>query len=243
MSRKYKAEEMTPSEFKNAVLRKPVFILTTGILEWHADHLPLGLDALKVRGIAERLSEQSNSILLPQNWFGVVGFDEILGTITFSKSLVKQIAREFFVNMEKMGAKLIVFLTGHYGDYQLETIREVAAEYMAQSKIRIIAQAEYEGVDFTSLEVSADHAGKYETSLAMALFPQLVQMNRYKSKLEIPYEYDCRGNHWGYRSPKGQWAFGYDLRKEASAELGEKIVQLIIDYLLRRIEEELTLCS
>ena len=142
MSRKYKAEEMTPSEFKSAVLRRPVFILTTGILEWHADHLPLGLDALKIRGIAERLARQVNAILLPQNWFGVVGFDEMLGTVTFSKDLVKQISGEFFLNLEKMGVKLIVFLTGHYGEYQLETIREAAVEYMVASKVRISAQAE-----------------------------------------------------------------------------------------------------
>ena len=36
MARKFKAEEMTPAEFEAAVAEKPVFILATGILEWHA---------------------------------------------------------------------------------------------------------------------------------------------------------------------------------------------------------------
>ncbi len=44
MARTHKAEEMTPAEFRAAVETRPVLILTTGILEWHGDHLPLGTD-------------------------------------------------------------------------------------------------------------------------------------------------------------------------------------------------------
>ncbi len=176
MARKFKAEEMPPAEFQQAMAEKPVVILTTGILEWHGDHLPLGTDALKVRGLAERLAERTGSILFPQNWFGVVGYDEMLGTVTFSKSLVKAILTEFFENIEKMGAKLIVFLTGHYGQFQVETITEAAQEYLAHSKIRIIAQPEYEGTDFSGFPCQPDHADKYETSMMMVVRPELVHM-------------------------------------------------------------------
>ena len=239
MSRKFKAEEMTPAEFKAAVAENPVFILATGILEWHADHLPLGTDALKMRGIAERLAAEANAILLPQNWFGVVGYDEMLGTITFSKGLVKQILTEFFENLEKMGAKLIVLLTGHYGPYQVGTIKEAAAEYMASSPVRIIAQPEYEGVDFSQFPCNADHADKYETSLMMLFYPQLVQMDKWRPQLEIPYDYEPRENAWGYRSPRGSWEFSPDFREHASPELGERLAAAIVAHLKQRIAEEL----
>ncbi len=234
-----KAEEMTPNEFKAAIDRFPVVILATGILEWHADHLPLGLDALKMRGIAERLAERTGAILLPQQWFGVVGFEEMRGTITFSKDLVKRIAHEFFRNLEKMGAKVIVFVTGHYGPYQVGTVKEAAAEYMADHDVRIIAQPEYEGVRMPNGEEPADHAGKYETSMAMALFPELVRMDEYKTELEIPSDYPYVENPWDYHSPTGPWSFGQDLRETASAELGEQTIALILDHLAARIEEEL----
>jgi creatinine amidohydrolase len=243
MSRKSKTEEMTPAEFQAAVSRRPIFILATGILEWHGDHLPLGTDALKMRGIAERLAQRADTILLPQNWFGVVGFDEMTGTITFSKALVKQIAAEFFANLEKMGAKLIVFLTGHYGPYQVETITEAAAEYMAGSKARIIAQPEYEGADFSGLGCGADHADKYETSLMMALYPHLVQMDKFRTEIQIPHQYPYRENPWGFRSPSGPWQFSGDLREQASAELGEKIIARIIAHLERRINDEYARCQ
>jgi creatinine amidohydrolase len=241
MPRTFKAEEMTPAEFEAAVAENAVFVLGTGILEWHGDHLPLGTDALKMRGIAERLAPEVNAILLPQSWFGVVGFDEMLGTITFSKPLVKQILAEFFENLEKMGAKLIVLLTGHYGPYQVETITEAAQEYMAGSTVRIIAQPEYEGVDFSGFPCNPDHADKYETSLMMAFYPHLVQMDKWRPQLEIPYNYEYRDNAWGFRSPKGRWQFSDDLEKTASPELGEKLIQAIVAHLKKRIAEEMAL--
>jgi len=239
MAKNRKMEEMTPQEFGAAVSRRPVFILATGILEWHGDHLPLGTDALKMRGIAERLAQESDAILLPQNWFGVVGFDEMLGTITFSKHLVKEILAEFFENLEKLGAKLIVLLTGHYGPYQVETIAEAAAEYVERSAVRIIAQPEYEGVDFSEFPCDPDHADKYETSLMMALYPDLVQMDKYRGELEIPCEYEYRENPWGFRSPRGTWRFSDDLEAQASPELGERLLRAIVGHLQRRIESEL----
>ncbi len=237
--RTFKAEEMTPAELKAAVAENPVFILTTGILEWHGDHLPLGTDALKMRGIAERLAAETGAILLPQNWFGVVGYDEMLGTITFSKPLVKQILAEFFENLEKLGAELIVFLTGHYGPYQVETITEAAQEYTADSKVRIIAQPEYEGVDFSGFPCHPDHADKYETSLMMALRPELVQMANYHQQLEIPYDYAYRENHWDFRSPRGRWEFSEDLERIASPELGERLANAIVAHLKGRIESKM----
>jgi len=41
---KVKYEEMTPEEFMQAVSEMPVFIVPTGLLEWHGNHLPLGQD-------------------------------------------------------------------------------------------------------------------------------------------------------------------------------------------------------
>jgi len=238
MPRKFKAEEMTPAEFRAAMEEKPVVILATGILEWHGDHLPLGTDALKMRAIAERLAARTGALLLPQNWFGVVGFDEMLGTITFSKDLVKRLLAEFFENLEKMGAKLIVFLTGHYGPYQVETITEAAQEYTARSSVRIIAQPEYEGTDFSGLPCEPDHADKYETSLMMVARPELVQMDKLTPELEIPHVYPYRDNPWGFHSPQGTWRWSEDLAATASPALGERLMTALLDHLSRRIEEE-----
>lgn len=238
MPRTYKAEEMTPHEFRRAMEEKPVVILATGILEWHGEHLPLGTDALKMRAIAERLAERTGAILFPQNWFGVVGFDEMRGTVTFSKDLVKRIMTEYFENLEKMGARLIVFLTGHYGQFQVETITEAAQEYMAHSKVRIIAQPEYEGTDFSGFPCEPDHADKYETSLMMVARPELVHMDRLDANEEFPTVYPYRDNAWSFHSPTGQCHWSDDLGTTATPELGERVMQALLDHLSGLIEAE-----
>ena len=238
MPRTHKAEEMTSAEFEQAMQEKPVVILTTGILEWHGEHLPLGTDALKIRGIAERLAERTGAILFPQNWFGVVGFDEMRGTVTFSKDLVKRILTEFFENLEQMGAKLVVLLTGHYGNFQVETITEAAQEFMAHSPVRIIAQSEYEGTDFSGFPCEPDHADKYETSLMMVVRPDLVHMDRLEQSREFPCIYPYRENVWDYHSPTGPCRWSPDLSTTASPGLGERVMQALLDHLTQMIDGE-----
>jgi len=88
-------------------------------------------------------------------------------------------------------------------------------------------------------EAPCDHAGKYETSMALALFPELVQMDRFRRELEGPADYAPRPNAWGFRSPTGMWRFGDDLREAASAELGEQAVAAIVDHLADRIRRQM----
>ena len=54
----YRYETMLPHEFLKAVEECPVFIIPTGLLEWHGDHLPLGLDALKIHAIALNIAQK-----------------------------------------------------------------------------------------------------------------------------------------------------------------------------------------
>ena len=121
----------------------------------------------------------------------------------------------------------------------METITEAAAEHVAHSKVRIIGQPEYEGVDFSHFPCEPDHADKYETSLMMALYPKLVQMDKYRPELPIPYEYAYRPNPWGFRSPTGLWRFNRDLDTTASPELGQRLIAAIVAHLRGRIEEEM----
>jgi len=75
----------------------------------------------------------------------------------------------------------------------------------------------------------------------MLFYPQLVQMDKWRPQLEIPYDYEPRENAWGYRSPRGTWEFSPDFREHASPELGEQLAQAIVAHLKQRIAEELVL--
>ena len=68
---KVKYEEMTPEEFTEAVNKMPVFIVPTGLLEWHGNHLPLGQDTLKAYGICLQVAKRlGGGIVLPSSLLG-----------------------------------------------------------------------------------------------------------------------------------------------------------------------------
>ena len=51
-------EYMFPADFIKAVNELPVFIMPTGLLEWHGNHLPLGQDTLKAYGICMEVARK-----------------------------------------------------------------------------------------------------------------------------------------------------------------------------------------
>ena len=102
---KVKYEEMTPEEFTEAVNKMPVFIVPTGLLEWHGNHLPLGQDTLKAYGICLQVARRLNGgIVLPPNYWGRPGFSTYVGTLTFSEGLVRSLFWELFEQLKKVGA-------------------------------------------------------------------------------------------------------------------------------------------
>ena len=179
--KKFKYEEMLPDEFLSAVKEMPVFFVPTGLLEWHGDHLPLGQDALKAHGLCMAVAKKlDGGIVLPANYYGRPGFSTYVGTLTFSESLIQQLFYELFDQLRKVGAKVIVLLTGHYGPCQTESLDRIKKVYESEHPdVKVIAQPEYIGVTIDGM-IPADHAGKWETSMFWNMYPELTHMEKFK---------------------------------------------------------------
>ncbi len=177
--KKFRYEEMLPHEFLGALAEMPLFIIPTGLLEWHGDHNPLGLDTLKVTEICLRAAKRlGGGIVLPPNYYGRPGFSSYTGTLTYSEGCLHILFTELFGQLRKAGGKVIALITGHYGGCQVDFIKKVAANFEREHPdVRILAMPEYEDtlVDGRS---PADHAGFWETSMMLAVDPALTDMNR-----------------------------------------------------------------
>ena len=178
MEFEYRYEFMFPKQFQEAVKKLPVFFVPTGLLEWHADHLPLGQDALKAYGICSKAAEKlGGGIVLPVNYFGCPGYSTYVGTLTYSEECLRPLFLEYMGQLKKVGAKVIVIITGHYGKCQVDFIKEVAQAFESENpEITVIARPEYEDV-LVDGQVPGDHAGKWETSMFWHLYPENVKMN------------------------------------------------------------------
>jgi creatinine amidohydrolase len=234
MGKIFKYEEMLPEEFKEAVGEMPVFFIPSGLLEWHGDHLPLGQDTLKAYGICARTAEKlGGGIILPPNYYGRPGFSSYTGTLTFSEACMDLLFTELFGQLKKVGAKVIVLITGHYGPCQVDFIKRVSEYFMKENPgVHIIAQPEYEGITIDG-EVPADHAGKWETSMFWHLYPSLTHMENFRMETRKKKIYPNPPNDF-YREPE-EWNWNDDLSVTASRELGEKCVEAISGRLAAEI--------
>jgi len=235
---KVEYEKMTPKEFIASINRIPVFIVPTGLLEWHGDHLPLGQDTLKAYGICLRIGRKlGGGIVLPPNYWGRPGFSTYVGTLTFSDGLIRSLFWELFDQLRKVGAKVILVVTGHYGPVQVNCLKEVAEEFSkCYPDVCVIAQPEYEDVTVGG-EVPADHAGKWETSMFWHMYPDLIQMDKFETGKVQVVTYPNPPQNYYRESPEWEWK--EDLRKTSSPELGEKAVNLIVDHLVSVVKGKL----
>ncbi|MHB1483911.1 MAG: creatininase family protein [Saccharofermentanales bacterium] len=239
MNKKVKYEEMLPSEFEQAITNLPVVIIPTGLLEWHGDHLPLGQDALKAYGICLRIAEKlGGGIVMPPNYYGRPGFSRYIGTLTFTEACIDLLFTELFGQLKKVGSKVIVLITGHYGDCQVDCLKRIAGNFMVENPdVTVIAQPEYENV-LVNGEVPADHAGKWETSMFWYLYPELTHMENFKpeeTKIKTYKEPSC-----DFYKESENWTWKEDLAQTSSRELGEKAIEIISGHLVQVINDALS---
>jgi creatinine amidohydrolase len=190
--REVRWEYLHPQEFAAAVAECPVCYLPLGTLERHGSHLPFGLDGLKAYGLCLRAAQRHGGVVLPPLHWGTHGWwaeeyrrglegdrptrKQPPGSVYIHEGLLMNLLLSMFREVEYAGFKVIVALTGHYPDNHLLAVKHAAAQYMVDSQVKVWALAEYELSG--EVEVGRDHAGKWETSLLLALYPELVKMER-----------------------------------------------------------------
>jgi creatinine amidohydrolase len=237
---------MLPREIRGARERTPVAYLPMGILEWHGEFLPVGNDALKAHALCCRMAEEIGGLVMPAfywadhrgaiaevvfkpEFFGhldedhTVGMMEIYGlnNESFQQEaersereggwrLFNEVLGRSLHQVEALGFKAIVVVAGHYP--LIGPAKEVAESYEGSAKI--LPMIGYDIVQ--DLGYRGDHAARWETSLLMALRPELVDSQRLAAATKL---IGVMGE-----DPKG-----------ASAEYGEEGIDAIIREVKKRI--------
>jgi creatinine amidohydrolase len=232
-----RAEHLRPEQLQEILRQTPLVYQPIGTIEWHGQHLPIGNDALKAHGICLRAAALTGGVVMPALYWGVdsllahngqwlEGMDAAAGfrlpgsIYRLSHELFEILIEEMLTEIIRQGVRVVVLLTGHNAKVQEAIIRCVAERINAARPDRYVwALSEYEPVRPDLIPDAGDHAAKWETSLMMALHPELVDMARL--------------------SPEGELlaVAGIDPRTEASQEYGERGVQLVAEQIAGRVKE------
>lgn len=230
-------ELLLPWQLREIVARRPVAYLPLGTLEWHCEHLPVGLDALTAHGLCLRVAGHDGGVVLPPLYFGTGG-DHAAYPWTIMMPKADDIERQLVHSLERlevMGFRLAVIFSGHFADTQLEMIDRIAAQWSARgSTLSVIATAVNR---IENLPIGPDHAGVFETTLLHALWPALVQIDRLPPLASAPL---AEGDTWaeGRHDPSHPiWGvIGPDPRRFDPAR-SEQLLAACVAWLISEVQK------
>lgn len=232
------AGNLTSPEFAERIKECKAIFVVIGSCEQHGHHMPLDTDNIIGLHTALVIAEKTKSLVLPPVNYGQVwSARKFSGTIALSTETLKNIIHDIVVSLEMHGAKYIILWSGHNGN--LTTMREAARE--------LLDKYNWHNVWYMLPEMKGDliknlletpmpggvaHAGELETSMLLAIRPDLVRMDKATHEVpEISKHISYRPISWDEFIQTG--AFGAaDL---GSVEKGNAIMQAIIDDSVRVI--------
>jgi creatinine amidohydrolase len=186
--------ELLPHEFRARLAARPLAYLPLGTLEWHGEHLPYGSDAIQSEGLMVACARELGGIVLPPIHLGpdralhAEGQETLYGmdyahTTTPNRplegscywvppGLFQLIVDALLAQLRRAGFRA-VFADGH-GPSRWSWVSNLA-EREARFGLKLFGVTDDIRDAWTS---QIDHAARNETSLVLALRPDLVAIER-----------------------------------------------------------------
>ncbi len=149
----------------------PVLVVAVGSCEQHGPHLPLGTDSVIAAAVAERLvagleAADRPAVLAPIISIGASGEHAgFPGTLSFGSAVMEEMVVELVRSADHFGA--VVIVNGHGGN---TAALAAAGECLAAEGRRLV-------VIPCAFNRGDAHAGRTETSVMLALAPDLVRID------------------------------------------------------------------
>ncbi len=221
-----------------AIEAAEVGLVPVGATEQHGPHLPTGTDTIIATGLCMAAARLCDALVLPAIALGCsYGHGTVLpGTLSLTPELLAAIARQYATWAAVSGLRRLLFVNAHMGN--------AAALGMATDHLRLFRPDLRVGTITwweVSPEVAADmmadgadvHANRAETSVMLALAPELVDRER----MMVADDPDRTGGLvFRYTAPALSTNGVTGRPSEATAALGEKLVALVARGLAERVE-------
>ena len=236
---------MRPHQIREAIARNLPVVLPLGVMEYHGEHMGVGMDLLAVTRALDRLERETGIVILPPFAYGAASYavegPEGTGTLHVDAGKIAPFAEEMFVGLLRIGFRNIHGIIHHQSENFVAGMptdlafrfagrqavfrfleRERGEGWWGRTEMRDYYARHDAGTDpfnwikvhplmskAVTAEYPFDHAGIGETSLMLALAPEVVEMGRV-------------GENRGWYTEGAE---------AASAELGERGVALILAHL------------
>jgi len=168
-------EELSATDLVKALEQTSLVYVPIGTLEFHGAHLPLGTDAIHSYEFCLAAAKRTGGVVLPATHWSPHGHEGWAGSLLVREETFRALLTDVFTLLCEQGVNFIVACTGHYPAKQEPAIRKIAddvAQRFPETRFLVL------GPWCHPTDPSADHGGKKETALMLALRPALVHMER-----------------------------------------------------------------
>jgi creatinine amidohydrolase len=216
--------------------RPPIAVLPIGSIEQHSYHLPLGTDWIAATALAHRVAAELGAYLLPALPVSMGRCHKpMAGTVWLRPMTLADAVSDVVRSVARSGIRSVVLINGHGGNFTLEVaVRELNAEpgapivLLPPMSLRAGSQPIFETA---GREV---HAGESETSVFLAIAPELVGDERVDHIPTVGREF-LDYALIGQISPSGVWG----KPSLASVEKGRRALDLRVRAVVAWVRETL----
>lgn len=237
--RRIKLEEYNEKSFQEAGIE--LAILAIGATESHGGHLPFGCDTYVSHDIAcEVAARVDKSVVVPPLWYGMSRHYRhkpmcvSLSSQTLMRVLIEVMESLIFWNIPK-----ILIINGHDGNIAPIEIaaRDVKVAH-PELKLAVldawwVTAGNLLPEDTFEVWNGLGHGGEGETSIGLAIFPQLCDMTQAKG--HIPEMDDSVKLVWNFDELTDFGSSGASWK--GTAEKGQKMKDVLVDHLVQWIQK------
>jgi len=222
----------TSTEIEAASPSLAVFAI--GAIEQHCGHLPLGTDWFQVVEVSRRVAQELDAYLVPALPYSMSQcHGPAPGTVWLRPVTLAAVVRDVVLSLRSQGIHRVVILNGHGGNFVLEpVIRELNLAYPDMMVIRPLFDGGFNVADLFEHGDAETHAGEIETSLMLAIRPDLVHAERVDHVSELGREFFDYAflDQW---TPDGM----IGVSSAASAEKGRRALDASVRRIVKAVRE------
>jgi creatinine amidohydrolase len=229
-----KLEEFNEHLIQEAKVDKA--LIAIGSTESHGEHLPFGCDTYVSYDIALEVARRlDRTVVVPPLWFGMsMHYRHKPMCISLTDDTLIRVTTEIMESLVYWGIQKIVVINGHDGNIPAIEIaaRDIKVKYpdvgMAVLDAWWVTAGNLLPDDTFEVWNGLGHGGEGETSIALAIFPELCDMGRAKGM--IPKMDTNIKQIWNFQELTDHGASGAP--EKGTTEKGQKMKAVLVDYLV-----------
>ena len=229
--------EMSWAEAKEYFAENNIAIIPVGSNEQHGPQNPLGTDHLIAKAIAEETAKRTGVLCLQVIPFGVSSHHkQFWGTVFISPKAFKNYVKETCLSLEYYGIKKIVIVNGHGGNRC--ALMDMARELREKGIFVSVFQwwdAVGELLPDRFRPEERGHAAAEETSVNLALHPQIVSVDKAVDEEPRKHAAEVEGITLPLDTVDETSSGVFGKSTTASAEEGKKVLEAVVSELVRHV--------